>query len=141
MGAANRERPGRPGDRAGRSGYSTSPTLVVVSEASRPDDAASDRAPASAGRRLAGNLARYTLGRLALVAVIAAVIWGVAYALDVDIPVVVALLFALIVAMPLSLVLFKKLRARVNEGIAAVDEKRRNDKANLRARMRGEEGR
>jgi hypothetical protein len=56
----------------------------------------------------------------------------------VQIPVVVALLFALIVALPLSLVLFKRLRSRVNQDIAAVDEKRRTDKAQLRARMRGE---
>jgi hypothetical protein len=40
--------------------------------------------------------------------------------------------------MPLSLTLFKKLRARVNEDIAVVDEKRRQDKAQLRARLRGE---
>ncbi|MEV5651807.1 DUF4229 domain-containing protein [Nocardia sp. NPDC052254] len=112
-----------------------------MSEASRPDDAASDRAPASAGRRLAGNLALYTLARLGLVALIAVIILVVANLVHVDIPLIVALLFALVVAMPLSLVLFKKLRTRVNEGIAAVDEKRRNDKANLRARMRGEEGR
>jgi hypothetical protein len=110
-----------------------------VSEASRSDDAASDRAPASAGRRLARNLALYTLARLALVAVIAAIILVVAHVVNVDIPLIVALLFALVVAMPLSLVLFKRLRARVNEDIAAVDEKRRNDKANLRARLRGEE--
>ncbi|NKY88347.1 DUF4229 domain-containing protein [Nocardia veterana] len=112
-----------------------------MSEASGSDDAASDRAPASAGRRLARNLALYTLARLALVAVIAAIILVLARVLNVDIPLIVTLLFALIVAMPLSLVLFKRLRARVNEDIAAVDEKRRNDKANLRARLRGEEGR
>lgn len=113
-----------------------------VTDASRSDDVASDRAPASAGRRLARNLALYTVARLALVAVLAAVIVGVAKVVDVDIPLIVSLLFALVVAMPLSLVLFKRLRTRVNEDIAAVDEKRRNDKANLRARMRGEsEGR
>ncbi|MBF5001060.1 DUF4229 domain-containing protein [Nocardia sp. BSTN01] len=84
-------------------------------------------------------MALYTLARLALVAVIAAIILVVAHVVNVDIPLIVALLFALIVAMPLSLVLFKRLRARVNEDIAAVDEKRRNDKANLRARLRGEE--
>ena len=109
-----------------------------MTDASRSDDAASDRAPASAGRRLARNLALYTVARLALVAVLAAVIVGVAKVVDVDIPLIVSLLFALVVAMPLSLVLFKRLRTRVNQDIAAVDEKRRNDKANLRARMRGE---
>ena len=72
-------------------------------------------------------------------AVIAAVIVLVAHLLSVQIPIVVALLFGLIVAMPLSLLLFKRLRSRVNQDIAAVDEKRRTDKAQLRARMRGDE--
>ncbi|WP_280334928.1 DUF4229 domain-containing protein [Nocardia wallacei] len=110
-----------------------------MSDASRPDSAPADPAPTPAGRRLARNLALYTLARLVLVAAIAAVIVVLARLLSVDIPLIVALLFALIVAMPLSLVLFKRLRARVNEDIAAVDEKRRTDKAQLRARMRGEE--
>jgi uncharacterized membrane protein len=109
-----------------------------VSEASRPDDVPAAGATGSAGRRLARNLILYTVARLALVAVIAAVIVVVAHLLNVQIPVVVALLFALIVALPLSLVLFKRLRSRVNQDIAAVDEKRRTDKAQLRARMRGE---
>jgi len=107
-----------------------------VSEASRPDDVP---ATGSAGRRLARNLALYTVARLALVAVIAAVIVVVAHLLGVQIPIVVALLFGLIVAMPLSLLLFKRLRSRVNQDIAAVDEKRRTDKAQLRARLRGDE--
>jgi hypothetical protein len=91
-----------------------------------------------AGPRLARNLALYTLARLGLVVVIAAVIVGVAHLVSVDIPLIVAALFALIIAMPLSLTLFKKLRTRVNEDIAVVDEKRRHDKAQLRARLRGE---
>ncbi len=110
-----------------------------MSDASQPDAAAADRTPASAGRRLARNLVFYTLARLALVAVLAAVIVLISRLLKVDIPLIVALLFALVAAMPLSLVLFKRLRARVNEDIAAVDEKRRTDKAKLRARLRGEE--
>ncbi len=111
-----------------------------VSEASRPDAAPASEAPApaSAGRRLARNLALYTVARLALVAFIAAVIVVVAHLVKVDIPIIVALLFALLVAMPLSLVLFKRLRSLVNRDIAAVDEKRRTDKAQLRARMRGD---
>ncbi|WP_068027961.1 DUF4229 domain-containing protein [Nocardia mexicana] len=112
-----------------------------MSDPSRPDGAPADRAQDSAGRRLARNLVLYTLARLLLVAVIAAVIVVLARLLAVDIPLIVALLFALIVAMPLSLVLFRRLRTRVNQDIAAVDEKRRTDKAQLRARMRGEEPR
>ncbi|MFF0489650.1 DUF4229 domain-containing protein [Nocardia sp. NPDC004068] len=110
-----------------------------MSDASRPDDDAAPETAVSPGRRLVRNLVLYTLARLALVAVLAAVIVAAARLLNVDIPLIVALLFALVVAMPLSMVLFKRLRARVNEDIAAVDEKRRTDKARLRARLRGDE--
>ncbi|MEV6137403.1 DUF4229 domain-containing protein [Nocardia sp. NPDC051990] len=92
---------------------------------------------AGAGARLARHLALYTLARLGLVVVITAAVIGVAWLVSVEIPLVVAALFALIIAMPLSLTLFKKLRARVNEDIAVVDAKRRQDKAQLRARLRG----
>ncbi|AVH25182.1 DUF4229 domain-containing protein [Nocardia cyriacigeorgica] len=88
---------------------------------------------------MARNLALYTVARLGLVALITAVIMLAAKLIDVQIPLVVAALFALIIAMPLSLILFKGLRTRVNEDIAVVDERRRQDKAQLRARLRGEE--
>ncbi|WP_019932600.1 DUF4229 domain-containing protein [Nocardia sp. BMG111209] len=110
-----------------------------MSDASRPEDAAADRATASAGRRLARNLALYTVARLLLVAAIAALIEGVGRLLKVDVPLIVALLFAVLVALPVSMVAFKRLRTNVNESITAVDEKRRTDKAQLRARLRGEE--
>ncbi|MQY18264.1 DUF4229 domain-containing protein [Nocardia macrotermitis] len=106
--------------------------------AAQPDDAPAGGVPGSPGRRLARNLALYTVARLALVALIAAIIVLVARVVKVDVPIIVALLFALIVALPLSLLLFKRLRSRVNQDIAAVDERRRTDKAQLRARMRGE---
>lgn len=92
-----------------------------------------------AGKRLVRNLALYTLARLGLVVVIAALIVGVATLIGVEVPVIVAALFALIVAMPLSLTLFKKLRVKVNEDIAVVDARRRQDKAQLRARLRGDD--
>lgn len=71
--------------------------------------------------------------------VLTAVIVLAAQLVSVDIPLVVAALFALIIAMPLSLTLFKRLRVKVNEDIALVDERRRRDKAELRARLRGED--
>ncbi len=71
--------------------------------------------------------------------VLTAVIVLAAKLVAVDIPLVVAALFALIIAMPLSLVLFKRLRVQVNEDIALVDERRRRDKAELRARLRGDQ--
>ncbi|GAB0107659.1 DUF4229 domain-containing protein [Nocardia sp. JMUB6875] len=100
----------------------------------------SDATPTpSAGRRLARNLALYTVARLGLVAVITAIIMGVAAAVQVSIPLIVALLFGLLIAMPLSLLLFKKLRAQVNRDIAAVDAKRRKDREQLMSRLQGKE--
>ncbi len=116
-----------------------SPTLGDVSDATRPDGASAQQT-SDAGKRLAKNLALYTVARLALVVVLTAAIILVARLVRVEVPVIVAALFALIIAMPLSLTLFKKLRAKVNEDIAVVDEKRRKDKARLRARLRGEDG-
>jgi hypothetical protein len=102
------------------------------------DTPTSDATP-SPGGRLARNLALYTLARLGLVIVLAAVILGVGALVDIEIPLLVALIFAVVIALPLSLVLFKKLRIRVNESIADVDEKRRRDKADLRAKLRGDQ--
>ncbi|MBF6211400.1 DUF4229 domain-containing protein [Nocardia puris] len=119
-----------------REGPATSShTLVRVSDSTRPE-----QPTARPGRRLAINLALYTLARLVLVAIITALILGGARLIDVEVPLVVAALFALIIAMPLSLTLFKTLRVKVNEDIALVDERRRRDKAQLRARLRGEDG-
>ncbi|WP_067506099.1 DUF4229 domain-containing protein [Nocardia puris] len=106
-----------------------------MSDSTRPE-----QPTARPGRRLAINLALYTLARLVLVAIITALILGGARLIDVEVPLVVAALFALIIAMPLSLTLFKTLRVKVNEDIALVDERRRRDKAQLRARLRGEDG-
>ncbi|WP_069160605.1 DUF4229 domain-containing protein [Nocardia altamirensis] len=108
-----------------------------MSDATPPEGVPGQQTP-GAGRRLARDLGLYTLARLALVVVITVLIMLVARLVSVDIPLVVAALFALIIAMPLSLTLFKRLRTRVNEDIAVVDERRRHDKAQLRARLRGE---
>lgn len=95
--------------------------------------------PEGAGRKLARDLALYTVARLGLVVVIAAIIIGVAALVNVSVPLIVAALFALLIAMPLSLLLFKNLRTQVNKDIAAVDEKRRRDRAQLMTRLRGED--
>ncbi|MET8431097.1 DUF4229 domain-containing protein [Nocardia sp. NPDC059091] len=95
--------------------------------------------PEGAGRRLARSLAIYTVARLGLVAVITAIIMGVAAVVKVAIPLIVALLFGLLIAMPLSLLLFKKLRTQVNKDIAAVDAKRRRDRDQLMSRLQGKD--
>ncbi len=111
-----------------------------VSDANLSEEPNAPRPGTSPGRRLARNLALYTLARLVLVAILTAVIVAVTAVVGVQIPLVVAILFAIVIALPLSLTLFKGLRAKVNSDIAAVDERRRRDKAQLRARLRGEPG-
>jgi ABC-type proline/glycine betaine transport system permease subunit len=82
----------------------------------------------------------YVIARLALVAALAAVIFGIGRALGVhEFPVVVALLFALVIAMPLGMWLFAPLRRRATEGLEQVTARRRRDREQLQARLRGEE--
>ncbi|QBJ95699.1 DUF4229 domain-containing protein [Rhodococcus sp. ABRD24] len=89
--------------------------------------------------RLARDVALYSVARLGLVVVLAVAIIGGAKLFDVEIPLLVAAIFAVLIALPLSLVLFAKLRRRVNESITAIDAQRRSDKADLHAKLRGED--
>ena len=57
----------------------------------------------------------------------------------VEFPLVIALLFAIVIALPLGIWLFTPLRLRATASIAAVDERRRRDRSDLRARLRGED--
>jgi hypothetical protein len=93
------------------------------------------------GRKLARDLGLYTVARLVLVAVLAAVVVGIGKATSHSVPLLVALMFAIVLSLPVSMLLFKRLRGRVNAGIAVVDERRRRDKAELRARLRGGQAR
>ena len=80
------------------------------------------------------------MARLALVAALTAVIYGIGRLLGVhDFPLVVALLFALVIAMPLGMWLFAPLRRRATAGLDDATERRRRDREQLRARLRGEE--
>ncbi|OBB37915.1 DUF4229 domain-containing protein [Mycobacterium sp. 852002-51961_SCH5331710] len=92
------------------------------------------------GTRLVLNVLAYVLARLLLVAALAAANLGVGHLLGLrEFPLVVALLFALVIALPLGIWLFAPLRRRANESIAVFDERRRRDKEQLQARLRGEE--
>jgi antibiotic biosynthesis monooxygenase (ABM) superfamily enzyme len=85
-------------------------------------------------------LVGYVVARLLLVVALTAVIFGVGRLLGVrDFPLVVALLFAMVVALPLGIWLFAPLRRRAAAGIAVLDERRRKDRDQLQARLRGEE--
>jgi hypothetical protein len=82
----------------------------------------------------------YVLARLLLVVVLTAVIFGAGHLLGVrDFPLVVALLFALVIALPLGIWIFAPLRRRATASIAVFDERRRKDREQLQARLRGEE--
>ena len=82
----------------------------------------------------------YVLARLLLVVVLTAVIFGAARLIGLhEFPLVVALLFALVIALPLGIWIFAPLRRRATAGVAAIDARRRRDREQLRARLRGEE--
>nr|WP_245849101.1 DUF4229 domain-containing protein [Mycobacterium palustre] len=81
----------------------------------------------------------YAAARLLLVAVLSGVIYGVARLLGVtEFPAVVAVLFALIIGMPLGIWMFGPLRRRATASLAVAGERRRREREQLRARLRGE---
>jgi hypothetical protein len=89
--------------------------------------------------RIVNDVVAYAIARLLLVAALAAAIFFGAHVLGVaDFPLAVAVLFAIVIALPLGIWLFGPLRRRVTAGIAEVDARRRRDRAELRARLRGE---
>ena len=81
---------------------------------------------------LAATVALYTAARIALVAFVTVLL------LLTGVPFVIALLVALIVALPLSMVLFRGLRARLDGALAATRERRAREREALRARLRGD---
>ncbi|MCV7260479.1 DUF4229 domain-containing protein [Mycobacterium shimoidei] len=95
-------------------------------------------AQSSTGRAIV-DILLYVAARLLLVAALAAAIYGVALLLGVhEFPVAIAVLFALIIAMPLGMWVFSPLRRRATAGLEAATERRRRDREQLRARLRGE---
>jgi len=81
---------------------------------------------------LFGYLAVYSLLRLALVAVLTAL-------LMIFMPLIVALLFAVVIQLPLSWLLFAGPRRRVNEAMARSSAQRRAERDRLQAALSGEE--
>lgn len=93
----------------------------------------------STGDRAFVHLVLYVAARLVLLVVLSAAIYEAARLLGVhDFPVVVAVLFALVIAMPLGIWLFSPLRRRATAGLAVAGDRRRRDREQLRARLRGE---
>jgi uncharacterized membrane protein len=80
----------------------------------------------------------YTLARIVLVVAVTAAIFFGARVIGVhQLPLVVALLFAIVIALPLGIWVLAPLR-RATAGIAAVDERRRTDREQLQSRLRGD---
>ena len=98
----------------------------------------SDAAPATMGS-LIGAVALYTAARLALVVVLAAIIFFVGKLFGVDVPVLVAAVFGVLIALPLGMVAFKSMRLRVNDQIARIDADRAARHADLQSRLRGDD--
>lgn len=94
----------------------------------------SSTGPVATERRpgLAATVGLYTLARLGLLAVVAALL------LVAGVPLVIAVLVALIVALPLSMVLFRGLRGRLDAALADARERRSQEREALRARLRGD---
>ena len=89
--------------------------------------------------RMVTDVLLYSAARLLLVAALAGVIYGIARLLGVDdFPVYIAIAFAIVIALPLGIWIFTPLRRRATAGMMAVDERRRRDREQLRARLRGE---
>lgn len=98
-----------------------------------------DKQPGGITGRLMRDVLLYTVARLALVVALTAAIYFAAGLFHIQIPLVVAMLFGIILALPLGLWLLKPLRVRATAGIAEVDERRRRDRDQLQARLRGDD--
>ncbi|WP_343231396.1 DUF4229 domain-containing protein [Saccharopolyspora ipomoeae] len=81
---------------------------------------------------LARDIALYTVARFGLVAIVAALL------MLAQVPVLVAIAVSVVVVMPLSLLVFGRLRRRVAIGMAERTEDRRQRREQLRAELRGD---
>jgi Protein of unknown function (DUF4229) len=85
------------------------------------------------GPGLAAAIWLYALARLGLVAVVAGLL------LLAGVPFLISLLVGLIVALPLSMVLFRGLRGQLDGALARARERRCTERDALRRRLRGDE--
>jgi hypothetical protein len=109
------------------------------STGSAGDHAAIEGTAQGAGSRVVAAVAAYMAARLLLAVVLTGVIYGVARLLGItQFPIVVAVLFALIIAMPLGIWVFAPLRRRATAALAVAGERRRRERELLQARLHGE---
>ena len=94
---------------------------------------------ASAKDRVLLDVVGYAVARLLLVVVVTGAIYLAARLLGVsEFPIAVAALFGLIIAMPLGIWLFGRQRRRATAALAVAGERRRAERDQLQARLRGE---
>lgn len=101
------------------------------------ENAGTGEKPATTGTLITA-IVLYTAARLALVVAIAAVIFFVGKAAGVDVPLVVAAVFGVLIALPVGMVAFKTLRLRVNDQITRIDAARSARHDELQSRLRGD---
>jgi hypothetical protein len=97
-----------------------------------PEPAEIQVGPRSGAAQLIGPLVVYTLLRLTLIVVLTALLMFF-------MPLIVALLFAIIVQLPLSWLLFAGPRRRLNDAMAQSSAKRRSERAKLQSALSGTE--
>ncbi len=86
------------------------------------------------------DVAIYAVARLLLVAALTAVIFFAGLLIGItEFPLVVALLFAIVVALPLGIWVFTPLRDRATASMARFDARRRTEREQIRARLHGDE--
>ncbi len=91
--------------------------------------------PPPVGRQpgLAATIWLYASARLAVVAIVAGLL------LLAGVPLLIAVLTGLIVALPLSMVLFRGLRERLDSALAVTRERRAAERSALRRGLRGDD--
>jgi len=111
-----------------------------VGDGDGQSESTGDNTGGHAGYRGVGDVVLYAAARLLLAVVLTGIIYGIARLLGVaQFPIVVAALFALVIAMPVGIVVFAPLRRRATAAVAAAGERRRRERDQLRARLRGGE--
>lgn len=113
---------------------------VVTDDGAEADGAETDSEAGGTTGRMIVDVVVYTVARLALVGVLTAAIFYAARWIGItEFPLVIAMLFAIVITLPLGIWLLAPLRRRATAGIAEVDERRRHDREQLQARLRGED--
>ena len=113
---------------------------LVTDDGAATDSAVTNSEAGGTTGRMIADVVIYTLARLVLVAVLtAAIFFGARWIGIAEFPLVIAMLFAIVISLPLGIWLLAPLRRRATAGIADIDERRRHDREQLQARLRGEE--